>query len=308
MEEVLAKQQTYLVASDYKTACSHGDLGKHLCPGTLDAIGSYLELPRGDSGLFLDPSDKSKSQAVCIADCLRRFGAVYLPKFQHPTVNLMRKWFTARTKFETDKALAFVARIQGHSLGIADRVYAVATPEQDAEVGKHLADVMLDGPVGPLGPQDMAEASIESLKKRFARGRNGEDSGDEGETSESESDGLAEMVSSDEDPPVIDLEAGDLQVDKLPRGKRPRLVGFSVPAAASSGGPKSSDEKLEQGEKVYLLSRVVVLGKFRWPSGDALHDIIAAGIEEGSLRPSLHAQSVVSFLKFVQQSAAAEGE
>lgn len=159
----------YVACPIHKTAPTYGDLGKHLSPGTKDAIADYIELPRGgrDTGKFLRPGAKAKSGKASVHTCLRTFCAVYLPNYEVPGTTLIRKWYHSGIKNDQHKAMQLVARLDGHSHKIADTVYAVSTPQQDAERAKHLVDIMLGGPVGSLGPSDTENFCFEDVLQRW---------------------------------------------------------------------------------------------------------------------------------------------
>ena len=169
IREAFSSNRDYLVCAIHKTAATYGDLGKHLSPGTKAAIADYIDLPRGgrDTGKFLQPGPRAKSGKVSVHTCLRTFCAVYLADYEVPGTTLLRKWYHSGIKNDEQKAMQLVARLDGHSHKIAEEVYAVSTPLQDAEKAKHLVDVMLGGPVGPLGPSDTECFCFEDVLERF---------------------------------------------------------------------------------------------------------------------------------------------
>lgn len=167
VREAISAGRNFVVCTEHKTAAVYGDLIKYLAPGTMAAIQDYIDLPKGDSGKFLEPGFGSKSGAASVHTCLRRFCKVYMPEHEAVGVNLLRKWWHSTMKAEGNNAMKFVARLDAHSESIADKVYAVSTPEQDAHVAKHLVDVLLGGPVGPVGLTDTAMSCIDDVLARF---------------------------------------------------------------------------------------------------------------------------------------------
>jgi len=314
---MISAGKEYIACRDHKTASTYGAVGKYLSPGTMEAIKDYIELPKSTSGRFLEPTARSKSKSVCVADCLRRFGSVYMPDHQAPGVNLLRKWYHTAMKHNHRKALQLVARIDAHSESIADSVYAVSTPEQDAARAKDLVEVMLGGPVGPPSLEDFAGSTVDDLLKRFARcsAVKGEDE-DSGQSEESEA--MTGESGDDTDEPdlgVIDLDDLD-KADNLPPRKRARLVGFPATgsAASSSSGPGSAGSKagkhhLTPAEKTYILDKLSADSacEFSFPEASVLTTILQEGMTEGLLSWSITHTGICNFLRSIEHVAAEDG-
>ena len=166
--------KTYFTCSQHKTAKIYGDLGKHIADGTMETIKRYIELPGTDRDVFLE-SGKLATTTVSVSSMLSRFGDLYLPGFQYPTVNLLRKYYHTAIEHDRSKAMAFVARLDAHSEAIARQVYCASNPEQDAEKAKHLVDVILEGPVEWPTQAELDAGSMGDVLKRFERGTAAED-------------------------------------------------------------------------------------------------------------------------------------
>ena len=100
---------------------------------------------------------------VCIVKLLKAFRNVFFDaKAQAPATNLLRKWFATEVAKSSnrDKAIAVVARIDAHSKGVADAVYDLSDPAEDAARAKHVVDVYLQG--GAAWPSQETQSKLRS--------------------------------------------------------------------------------------------------------------------------------------------------
>jgi len=168
VKKVIASGKTYFTCSQHKTAKTYGDLGKHIADGTMETIKRYIELPGTGRDIFLEPG-KLTMATVSVSSLLYRFGSVYLSGHQYPTVNLMRKYYHTEIMRDSSKAIAFVARLDAHSEGVARQVYVASNPEQDAQKAKELVSVIMNGPVEWPTQEELDAGCIDELQNRFAR-------------------------------------------------------------------------------------------------------------------------------------------
>lgn len=133
----LGKGLDYLICTKYKTSETYGELAKYLAPGTVAAIQVYKKLPPGSSDKFLKPAVEEVDQ-VSISHYLRRFGEIFWQKYQHPTSNLLRKKLHVELKKQCrdERVLKLLSVIDAHSQGVAEAVYCVKDPADDAELAK----------------------------------------------------------------------------------------------------------------------------------------------------------------------------
>ena len=178
----LGKGIDYLVCPNHKTASTYGELAKYIAPGTVEALKLVIKLPnRGTKKLF-EPA-KAETELVYIAGALKKFGKVYLPDYQAPGVNLMRKFFhTELMKHGAqDKALEIISQIDAHSKGVAERTYVCKSIQEDATKAKFLVQTMLDGAAEWPSKNVLAtsQRTFEEVMKKFARTTNNDDDDDD---------------------------------------------------------------------------------------------------------------------------------
>jgi len=203
----LKKDLDYLVCPNHKTAHVYGELGKHLQPGTLGSIERYIELPRSDRDLFLDPPSADAAH-VHVAQMLRRFGKSYGPQYQYPTVNLWRKWYHTEIEKPENarKAMDFLARIDGHSVDMARKVYVTKNPEQDALFSKHLVKSVL-GECVPWPSDAEIEADGNDLEVIAKRAASVVDNPDDSDDEDCPDDELALVLPWDENADLAGTKA-----------------------------------------------------------------------------------------------------
>jgi hypothetical protein len=158
--EQLAECKDFLVCPNHKTASTYGELGKYLAPGTLDAVKVYAALG-SPSGKFLVPP-KETSTRVAVALMLKRFNKKYGPQYQNANVNLLRKWYHKEVvnPRNQNSVMKFMARIDGHSEAVAQKVYKTSDPEQDALFGKHLVTAVLGDTVEFPSAQEIQQCGL----------------------------------------------------------------------------------------------------------------------------------------------------
>lgn len=182
--EQLAEGIDFLVCPNHKTATTYGELGKYLAPGTFEAVKTYVTLG-SSSSLFLVPP-KETSTRVSIACMLKRFNKKYGPQYQNATVNLFRKWYHTEVVNPKNQGsvMKFMARIDGHSEAVAQKVYVTSDPEQDALVGKHLVAAILGDTV-----EFLSESEIQQCDRAAGEAFTGEGAcdSDDGSTSDDDS-------------------------------------------------------------------------------------------------------------------------
>ena len=139
----VAEGRYFLVFPNHETASTYGELGKYLAPGTFEAVKTYAALGSSSDKFLVPP--KETSTRVSIAFMLKRFNKKYGPQYQNANVNLFRKWYHTEVvnPKNQDSVMKFMARIDGHSEAVAQKVYKTSDPEQDALFGKHLVTTIL---------------------------------------------------------------------------------------------------------------------------------------------------------------------
>eukprot|EP00974_Lingulodinium_polyedra_P134243 11228343-Lingulodinium_polyedra.AAC.1 len=138
----------YLTCTKYKTFNTYGELAKWVAPGTIAAIKVFMSLPGKTSELLLDPPQKD-AKLVSIAHYLRRFGARYLPKYQPPAVNLLRKMYHTKLyhSAQMGQCSALLSKVDAHSKEVAEKIYCTTTVEDDKKLGQILFEAVMDKPV-----------------------------------------------------------------------------------------------------------------------------------------------------------------
>jgi hypothetical protein len=81
-------------------------------------------------------------------DLVAKFGEIYLGGDLHATPTLVRKLFHARMPLvaASEKGLQLLAQVDKHSMNVAKRHYEVASPKNDAELGKLLYTLIFGNP------------------------------------------------------------------------------------------------------------------------------------------------------------------
>eukprot|EP00974_Lingulodinium_polyedra_P070488 6820886-Lingulodinium_polyedra.AAC.1 len=107
-----------------------------------------MSLPGKTSDLLLDPPQKD-ARMVSIAHYLRRFGARYLPHYQPPAVNLLRKMYHTKLyqSAQMGQCSALLSKVDAHSKEVAEKIYCTTTVEDDKKLGQILFEAVMGKPV-----------------------------------------------------------------------------------------------------------------------------------------------------------------
>jgi len=137
VQEQREAKRTFLVCTEHKTSSTYGSLAKFVPPGTWAAIDLFLEFDIGTGDKFLQPLSAG-SDRVCLSYYLARFGFMYLRAADPPNSNLIRKLYHSVLMKEQGRAMELMVKVDAHSKQIAERVYAVRTVADDAELASIL--------------------------------------------------------------------------------------------------------------------------------------------------------------------------
>ena len=138
VKEALDRQLGYIVCSQHKSCRYYGSIAKWLPPGLQEAFRVYLSLPGKTSKKFLEPARSGGADHFSLGPALRTFGRLFTEGYEFPRVNLIRKVHHSILvrQSRTDDLLKEVGQADGHSPGMAMKVYALSGPREDMLVGR----------------------------------------------------------------------------------------------------------------------------------------------------------------------------
>ena len=147
VQKAIADGQDWILCPLHKTSHVYGSLAKWLAPGVVEAMKTYMRLPRPTNVATLLVPPRAHTETVAINKNIARFARVHLPSnCEVPTATLLRKSFHTVLMNLTDtedKLLKLVEVIDAHSTAVARKHYVLRDPAADAKLAKRLVAVTL---------------------------------------------------------------------------------------------------------------------------------------------------------------------
>ena len=291
----MAAKATFLVCPEHKTAVTYGAMSKHMPESSRIAFDLFCQLPCRKSQYFFEPPSEG-SRVAATSALLKRFGIMAFGMDEPPTATLIRKLFHTvllRMSREGD-AMALMQQIDGHSAGIARRIYSVPTAEDDSKLAALLYTELFGAPVDFPSDSDISEMGI-TIESILQDGSNTagkwetvceDDGGDQFEKQFTLLVPLCDDALTPEATPEFQMLAiEDQHVDLVPLAD----LDFATPAAG---------DVLTDAAKAYLESQSPKdkSGRVRCPSRSRLMEIINDGQADGTLDPDVQPSSIESYL------------
>ena len=138
------QKKGFFCTVDHKTFQTYGGVGKYVNEGLEQMLRLYLQLPRR-TGLLFEPPHGRKSNVVSISSCVRGYHDKRLRGYGIPNTALFRKRIHAdvRRVANAEKCFALLCRLDAHSIGVGSGTYDVSSPQDDADVAKHMFEVLV---------------------------------------------------------------------------------------------------------------------------------------------------------------------
>ena len=155
----IEKGLEYIICPDHKTARYWGELAKYLFPGTVEALKVYLALPGKLTDLLLEPVREGTVSADVVRS-LKAFGADFLPGFERPACNMIRKKYSSEyiQKTREGEFIKLLEKGDAHGSGVILDTYAITTAKNDATVGKKIHLMVFGDAVPWPSPEELSEA------------------------------------------------------------------------------------------------------------------------------------------------------
>lgn len=240
----------FLVIGDHKTASTYGDVVKQLFPGVAEAMKWFLKLPRDpDNPKFFQPV-QSTSRGVSMQGLLDTFGRRYLPGWQPPAVNLIRKQLNLCIAMYSnmDDMLNMLVVVDKHSKNTIKSSYVAMTFEKEAKYCAACFIRVFGEPV-PWPSNELADELRAADAKDKGGGSDKVKEEDDGTTSEEEDYGDEAVeehpialppkdATESEDPEALGLEIfGEAGLEKATAGLKKRS-GPEEPKGVKDKPPK----------------------------------------------------------------------
>ena len=165
--DCLSKNLTCVVCTEHKTARTHGDLGKHIFPGTAKAMSIYIALAGHSVATFLQCNPNTS-----LTKYLQCFIKLFLPNaFKGTiTITLVRKFFHTRGVHLAREHgfIKTISEADPHSTRVAREVYVCDTPQADAHMSMLIYLHVMGAPVDFPDPQLPKIQELSSYMERVA--------------------------------------------------------------------------------------------------------------------------------------------
>jgi len=151
----IAKNKWWITTDKHKTFRVYGTLGKVVFAGTRESMLAYDSLPRGPGQqhyFFAQPN--TADVVINVPYLLGAFSKFFFfAAEQHPTVNLLRKWFhTSLMDRPEEKLLEVLKAVDPHSNQVMKNHYILKGPKEHAIMAERLYKSVMGDPVPwPIG-------------------------------------------------------------------------------------------------------------------------------------------------------------